>query len=239
MDNYSQKKCGFCGENIPADAGRCPYCGSILEITVDAPYGMPEQKSNDPYTNTPETAGSTQGYDQFQPQDGENPPAADENQFTGNNDPAEANQNNTYAPQSEAMPPQYGPTQPQYGQTPPVYGPTPPQAMGQSPGYGQRQEYGQKPYYPRQQQQPPIYRSNSGRSPLSNGLKVFLTLLFAFLPGIGQIAGIITAIVFMSSDGDEDRRSFGVALLVANIAIFILSCLGCFLLYTIGESFPL
>jgi hypothetical protein len=106
------------------------------------------------------------------------------------------------------------------------YGQAPQQNMGQRPEYGQRQEYGQKPYYPRNQQ-PPVYYNN-GKPPLSNGLKVFLTMLFTLLPGIGQLAGIITAIVFMSADGDNDRRSFGVALLVASLAMFVLSCLGCF-----------
>ena len=69
---------------------------------------------------------------------------------------------------------------------------------------------------------------NNGKAPLGNGMKVFLTLVFALLPGIGQLAGIITAIAFMSSNDDSDRRSFGSALLVANIIMFVLMCLGCF-----------
>jgi hypothetical protein len=209
LDNYSQKKCGFCGENIPAEADRCPYCGSILEVTVDSPYKMPEQQGDAPGAGVSETGDSVQG----------NGPVQDQQDA--------ANQNDTYAPQ-------YGQTPPQYEQTPPQYGQTPPQGMGQGPAYGQRYDYGQRPYYPRQQQSP-AYRSST-RPPLSNGLKVFLTMLFTLLPGIGQIAGIITAIVFMSSDGDEDRRSFGVALLVASLVMFVLSCLGCFLLYSIGEN---
>ena len=214
MDNYSQKKCGFCGENIPAEANRCPYCGSILEVAVDAPYGMPEQQqSSTDDLNGANTAQGIQENAAGQPQVGQNPPVTGGNQFAGNNGPAAPNQGNAYGH---------------------MYGPTPQQGMGQ------RQEYGQRPYYPRQQQQqPPVYRNNSSKPPLSNGLKVFLTMLFTLLPGIGQLAGIITAIVFMSTDGDNDRRSFGVAILVASLAMFILSCLGCFILYSIGESFPL
>ncbi len=220
MDNYSQKKCGFCGENIPAEADRCPYCGSILEVTVDAQYGMPEQQQGgtDEFYGA-NTAGEVQENGADQPQEAQIPPVADGNQFTGNNDPAAGNQNNAYGN---------------------VYGPATQQSMGQRPEYdGQRQDYGQRPYYPRQQQQPPVYRSNSGKPPMSNGLKVFLTMLFTLVPGIGQLAGIITAIVFMSSSGDDDRRSFGVAILVASLAMFVLSCLGCFVLYSIGESFPI
>jgi len=63
---------------------------------------------------------------------------------------------------------------------------------------------------------------------LSNALKVFLTVLFTVIPGFGQLAGIITAIVFMGSEDDEDKRSFGVALLVACIVIFAFACIGCF-----------
>jgi hypothetical protein len=191
---------------------------------------MPQPQDGTSGVSASGDAGNDQGVDTAPPQDGQNMPAADENQFTADNDPAAENQDN-------AQVPQYGPTPPQYGPTPPMYGPTQPQDMGQRPEYGQRQDHGQRPYYPRQQR-PHAYHNNSVKPPLSNGLKVFLTMLFTLLPGIGQIAGIITAIVFMSSDGDDDRRSFGVALLVAAIAMFVLSCLGCFLLYTIGESVP-
>ena len=40
LENNMQKKCGFCGESIPVNASRCPYCGSILEITFENNYGM-------------------------------------------------------------------------------------------------------------------------------------------------------------------------------------------------------
>jgi hypothetical protein len=75
-----------------------------------------------------------------------------------------------------------------------------------------------------------------GRTPLSNGMKVFLTVLFTLLPGIGQLAGIITAIVFMSSEGDSDRKSFGVALLVNCVVLFMLSCTGCFIFSIVAQS---
>lgn len=178
---------------------------------------MPEQQSNTDVYNVPEASGSVQENDPVQPQ-------ADQNAQDA------SNQNNSYVPQ-------YGQTPSRYGPTPPHYGPAAPQqGMGQGSMYGQNPDLGQRPYYPRQQQQPPIYRNSSGKQPLSNGLKVFLTMLFTLLPGIGQIAGIITAIVFMSTDGDEDRRSFGVALLVASIVMFIVSCLSCFVFYSITES---
>lgn len=59
---------------------------------------------------------------------------------------------------------------------------------------------------------------------MGNGLKVFLTVLFVVIPGIGQLAGVITALLMMNSDSDNDKRSFGAALLVACILVFIMTC---------------
>jgi ribosomal protein L40E len=64
---------------------------------------------------------------------------------------------------------------------------------------------------------------------LSNGAKVFLTVIFSVIPGIGQLAGIITAMILMSSD-HSDRKSFGKALLVAGIIMFLVS----FVVYFMG-----
>ncbi len=121
-DNNVQKKCGFCSESIPVGAVRCPYCGSILEVTFDNNYRI-----------------------------------------------------------------------------------TPPE-------------------------NPTIKVGTDMRSPLSNGMKVFLTVICTIIPGIGQLAGIITAIVFMNSEDDSDRKSFGVALLVASLIMFVFACIGCFIL---------
>lgn len=81
----------------------------------------------------------------------------------------------------------------------------------------------------RQEYYRPVYNGGS-HEPLSNGLKVFLTILFTVIPGLGQLAGIITGIVFMNSDDNKDKKSFGVAILVASIIMFVLSCIGCFIL---------
>ena len=113
-----QKKCGFCGEEIPTDAGRCPYCGSL---TKNSPVDRIADFSNE--------------------------------------------------------------------------------------------------------------QVESVRKPISNGMKVFLTILFTVIPGIGQLAGLITAIVFMNAEDDADRKSFGVALLIATIIMFVLSCIFCFVAF--------
>ncbi|HOJ80085.1 MAG TPA: hypothetical protein PLG72_04465 [Clostridiales bacterium] len=173
MEHNELKKCGFCGESIPANATRCPYCASILEIPVDDSYA----RAGDGVTDD-------QGLDQEQ-----------QNGFSTGSDQ-------------------------QY-------------PADRQPGY-QDPNTSNRPYYAEHRQS---MMQNGGKAPLGNGLKVFLTLLFALLPGIGQLAGIITAIVFMSSSDDSDRRSFGSALLVANLILFILACLGCFVLALIGQRF--
>lgn len=98
-------------------------------------------------------------------------------------------------------------------------------------GGNYRQDY-------RQQYKQPDY-DNYNRKPLSNGLKVFLTVIFTLIPGLGQLAGIIAAIVFMNAHDDADRKSFGVALLVASVSMFVLTCIGCFgasLLYSVNQN---
>ncbi len=191
MDYNMQKKCGFCGETIPRSASRCPYCGSILEVTVDDSFSVAEPQQDTGENNT------------VMPQPEDKHEAALSGQSPDEGRESEAGNDDAYRQQNEGW--QAGP-------------------------YNQGT---QRPYYPRNQQPTP---SNGGKTPLSNGLKVFLTVLFTVLPGIGQLAGIITAIVFMSSDGDSDRKSFGVALLVASLAMFVLSCVSCFVLSLLGQS---
>ncbi len=186
-DNYMQKKCDFCGEAIPANAGRCAYCGSILEVVH---YPVEEQG-----TAEPQGSGEPQNL----------PEGEDANQ--------------------DAMPPQeHGPNAEHYSQA---------QYNARNTLYNARntQYNAERPYYKAN------YTEDFGsdKKPLSNGLKVLLTVLFTILPGVGQLAGIITAIVFMNAE-DKDRKSFGVALLVACLAMFVLACIGCFVLGLASQS---
>lgn len=67
------------------------------------------------------------------------------------------------------------------------------------------------------------------QKPLSNAKKVFLTALSSIIPGFGQLIGIICAIVFMSDETDSDRRSFGKALMVSSLIIFVVISICCIL----------
>jgi hypothetical protein len=79
----------------------------------------------------------------------------------------------------------------------------------------------------------PLYAAPSGaakKKSLSNGMKVFLTSICTLVPCLGQLAGIIAAIIFLNSDDDADRRSFGAALLTSSLVVFVVSVISCFFL---------
>jgi len=72
---------------------------------------------------------------------------------------------------------------------------------------------------------------------LANGLKVFITSISSVLPGLGQVIGLITGITFTNSD-EKDRRSFGTALIVDSIIMFILWSILIFVLLVFFSSVP-
>lgn len=84
--------------------------------------------------------------------------------------------------------------------------------------------YKRIPYY---REKDELYKNEYSLKPLSNGLKVFLSIILTAIPGFGQLIGIICSIVFMNSEEDPDKRSFGVALLIASSVMFILTSI-CF-----------
>ncbi|WP_058485040.1 C2HC5-type zinc finger protein [Defluviitalea phaphyphila] len=69
--------------------------------------------------------------------------------------------------------------------------------------------------------------------PLNNWVKVTLSILILLIPVIGSIIDIIVAIVFMNNE-DEDRKSFGYALLTYSI-IFLVIFFVCCLLYSLDD----
>lgn len=246
----AQKKCGFCGETIPAGAGRCPYCGSLLEVTFGNGYGSDSEKPVPPAGQGAAPFSGEQGgiYGGQTPGTSDNEPngvipgTSDNTENKTDPDsqgPDKAENHDAAADLSQSQTPgaqnwnqyQIQPETPAPGQAGNRQG-----AQGQWQNPERPADY-RRPYYPNNPnglQQTPRY----DKPALSNGLKVFLTILFTVIPGIGQLAGIITGIVFMSADGDRDRKSFGVALLVACLILFLLSCIGCFALSLISTSIP-
>lgn len=193
FDNQ-QKVCGFCGESIPAGAGRCPYCGSILEVEINNNYNISGNNGLPNNTNEPLNGNEHANY-------GQNTDSSDKNTYDGN---AQTGGQQSYN-----------------------------EADGQRP---QQRVYvssvQNNKYVPYSQS-----RTNyTSRKQLSNGIKVLLTAIAAAIPGIGQLVGVIAAIVFMNAEDDSDRKSFGLALLIASLIFFIFACIGCFVLAMIGSS---
>ncbi len=257
-DNYMQKKCDFCGEAIPVNAGRCAYCGSILEVVHYDDY------RNDAQIPQPEDAASTQGSAEQQyttesrntvEQQGTTQTQNPQEQYTAQSQntgeqQSGVEQQNTGEQQSGVERQDAG--EQNYGSEPQGYmEPQSPESEDGSQKAPPVEEhrpsaeyYGQAPYNARNTHynaERPYYKASytddlrGDKEPLSNGLKVLLTVLFTILPGIGQLAGIITAIVFMNAE-DKDRKSFGVALLVACLVMFVLACIGCFVLGLASQS---
>lgn len=75
---------------------------------------------------------------------------------------------------------------------------------------------------------------------LSNGMKVAVTAICCVIPALGQLVGIILSIVYMNASETEsdyeDKRSFGLALLITSVAVLGFSCLICFALIFIGAA---
>lgn len=178
INTTGQKKCSFCSEEIPADAGRCPYCGSLLEVRIDEGGMTIMPRENTEFIN--ENNGSIMN---------------NQADTTGGGI-GDAGKPGTGTPVDNGF-----------------------QDPKTAPSYYSTRTYGTPSY------------STNFRKPISNGMKVFLTILFTVIPGIGQLAGIITAIVFMNAEDDADRKSFGVALLVASLIMFVLSCISCFVIF--------
>ncbi|MBZ4644852.1 MAG: hypothetical protein PWR27_276 [Petroclostridium sp.] len=84
--------------------------------------------------------------------------------------------------------------------------------------------------------------SQSQKNSLSNGLKVLFAMI-STIPLVGQLFGIILAIIYMNAEGDADKKSYGKALLTGTLIITLVTCLCCvayfvFSLYFISNNMP-
>lgn len=228
-------KCNFCGEELSYGARRCPYCGSLLGANAN----KPQSETNTGFSNTPDVNPQpiSQPISQPIPQPISQPipPASDNRQevYSGEEPVSEAydkdesyNKNESYYNYESIEKADQNKKESQI---------TDKQADGvntQSGNYYQagavNNSLGSNPHtgYTYGLRNDDI---DPGCKPLSNGTKVFLTSISTVL-WIGQLVGIIAAIIYMNSEYDADRKSFGVALMVASLIFFVVeSCLGCFI----------
>lgn len=211
--NFGEKRCNYCGENIGPSARRCPYCGSLVESEA----GMAEARYNpspDNFTADGFAPVNEEGLLQVQ---GELV-YSDENPSQGKDFPMqETKQETMQETKQEAI---QGSIQETIKESPTVETienmrayPDAPLRTG-SPGNFQPA-----------QMQDQVQNVNNNAKAISNGLKVFLTVIASVIPGIGQLIGIISSIIFINMDDSRDKKSFGVALLIASIVMFALNFL--------------
>lgn len=226
----ASKKCEFCDEEIPLNSRRCPYCGSLLKLT-SAGQGFYRdvqnilQKDNvspkeDVLTyevdiNGPQ-ADVTVLEDETKPESQDSfgltadPTAVSDTADTidgaaGSTVGADNSTGGVYNAESYAASPMSGAAGLPVDAARPLNEKAMPATDAAMPTSDAAKA------------------TADAAKPLSNGMKVFLTILSTLVPGFGQLIGVILSIVFMN-DQDEDKRSFGIALLTASIIFFILSC---------------
>ncbi len=229
MNNFGNGRtvCNFCGEDISADAKRCPYCGSLLasdnsfkvdEVKTDD-FGNNGSQMQDIKMDSPENP-----FNYDNPVDSDNSPMdfSYEERAYGNGIEEALNKENVDEKYNEIQKPSdIGNFNMGTNQTQQVVNSV------------QRANNVNNPRQQGYQRVGVSGQSVNGRPSISNAMKVFITSVCTLVPGLGQLIGVIIAIVFMNSEGDADKRSFGVALLVNSLIVFVLACLSCCVLIAI------
>lgn len=230
MDNSNGRKvCSFCGEDIASDFKRCPYCGSLLEVKASYSDADKEDMVNMVSNKDKEDNGSDSSSFKFDKSINDTESLTE---FTGNTDFTE--QDVPYGvletDQNETVGSDEGlesktldlPERNSFSTSEPVQNPT---VRDNSSVLQQSRNIDRDNRYKENQQKP-----QSQKPSLSNGMKVFLVSMSNLLPGIGQLAGVIFAIVFMNAEEDKDKKSFGVSLLISSIAAFVIVSISCCIL---------
>ncbi|HEY9062330.1 MAG TPA: hypothetical protein VIO64_17800 [Pseudobacteroides sp.] len=207
-NNNNFRLCDHCKEEVSYYARRCPYCGSLLNNQAQRAYVMPQETIR---PDAVDTANNTNNDINTNNNIIDN--------FTNNEDTNNDNTNNSDDANTEN-----------------INGGNINNFIGNNEPVNREAEASSYKDYKSYQQQPVDNRMDYGYrfgnygdmdaydiKPLSNKTKVFLTALSSFLPWVGQLTGIIAAIVYMNSEDDEDRRSFGRALLVSSLVVFLIT----------------
>lgn len=211
--------CSFCGEEISADSKRCPYCGSVLAI--DNSFKVEEVKTDSFGDNVSQVPDINSDIEK----------KSFDNSINIDNDANDfLYQEKSYDDRTERGLFDTKPNEQVTGETEKTVNsdnivmnntqapqaPSPVHNVSGNPVRPQSYLGGNVP------------RLGADVKPsISNAMKVFITSICSLIPGIGQLVGVIIAIVFMNTEGDTDKRSFGLALLVNSIIIFVIMCISC------------
>lgn len=221
------KKCNFCGEDIGYSLRRCPYCGSLVGDNANNPDPSYNERQDISATapdkpldtdigtiNTGAVAEDENHVDVFDNYERELPV----NRFEP--EKAQTAQEEAQSPIERHLDDQNVTNRNTLSQGTSL--------NGENYNSGSMDSFDSNVGNRQDMQRNSGYRENSQEvNRLGNGMKVFLTVI-STIPWIGQLIGIISAIVFMNSEYDTDRKSFGLALLIASVVLFVIvSCLGC------------
>lgn len=241
MNNNSLRICEHCKEEILYNARRCPYCGSLLGIQAQtgyyreqSPVNGDENTVNQNIINQNTSRPNSADYSSYQ-----NNTNNYTNNYTNNNSNYNTNNNINYnsnyntnnntgrislekSELSNDMGQAYGERSYQ-NSTSNNDGTI---ADNKNDASATDYSYGAK-YYNSY-----VNMESYEIRPLSNRMKVFLTTFSSFVPWLGQLIGIIAAIVFLNNEEDDDRRSFGRSLLASALITFIITTV--FILFIIS-----
>ena len=220
MNNNSLRICEHCKEEISYTARRCPYCGSLLGNQVQTGYYGQQDTVNNNTFNQDTAKPDNIGYNNNQ--------NADINANLNANLNANINKNigtnidtniNTNTERISLDKPDLSKDSGQaYTEHNSQYSVPDNNEAHLANANDSENSSGYKYYYSH------INEMDSyDIRPLSNKTKVFLTTFSSFIPWLGQLVGIIAAIVYMNSEEDDDRRSFGRSLLVASLITFVIT----------------
>jgi len=212
-----RKVCSFCGENIASDFKRCPYCGSFLDLdgnySTDSSLDFVDTINNDVDDDSAykfeKTINDSTSVADFTRQDVSFDQYDDYNENDFVLKEMLENKETPFGGLNEHAGDNFG------------------QSTGwQKPQVQQAGMQDSKPYNPDVSGRYVNNKNdNDMRKPLSNGTKVFMVTLSNLLPGIGQLFGVISAIVFINAGEDKDRKSFGAALLISSVIAFVVTIL--------------
>jgi len=223
MDSTSKfnRVCTFCGESIAAEYKRCPYCGSLLgadkahsesnmrDVNLDAGSSF-SKNENSVYRDTSNSWGYTSNIPKETSNVWQNPKSFQKDtvkpwENAGNIPKETVNvREDTGNIASKAEPVQnrgtYGISGNEINKT----------AVNKGAYKSNTIAYNTKA------------AASTHVSPMGNGFKVFLVTVSNLLPGIGQLIGVIAGIVFMNAGEDKDRQSFGKAILISSVIVFLI-----------------
>lgn len=234
-NNISQ--CAFCGEDIVRGARRCPYCGSIVErnYNMNANNNF-QQNSSISLNKDVQDQASIKRFDENPTDDR---PVYQQSSQSASDMLTQNIDKPTRQLFDQPMDQMNQPMDQSIGQPmDQLIGQPMDQSISQPVNQSLNQQMNQ------QINQPSNSISNQQNyaysMPLSNRMKVFITTISTFIPWIGQLIGLIAAIVYVNSEDDNDRKSFGFSLMISSLIIFVINlfigCIVAIALYNYGVS---